>query len=194
MNGLKVRWNGNECVKEILKVCSGIIKGVDVTPNIIKIKVDKEKVVDLLLYLKNDSKLKFESLMDVWGVDYRTKTGTFEVNYNLLSIRYGFRIIVSLDVKEWENVLSVSKLYNSAYWLEREVWDMYGIFFEGNNDLRRILTDYGFEGFPLRKDFPLSGFLEVRYDEGEKRIVVEPLEMAQEYRNFNFLSPWENRI
>ena len=129
--------------------------------------------------------------MDIWGVDYPDKNERFEVNYQLLSIYLNVRIVLRLTVEEFEGVDSVSSLFSSAGWLEREVWDMYGVFFFENTDLRRILTDYGFQGHPLRKDFPLSGFMEVRYDDSEKRVVYEPLEVSQEFRSFNFSSPWE---
>ena len=131
--------------------------------------------------------------MDIWGVDFPSNKERFEVNYLLLSIRFNIRIIVKVTVNEEDAIESVEEIFSSAGWLEREVWDMFGVYFVGNKDLRRILTDYGFEGHPLRKDFPLSGYTEVRYDDGEKRIVVEPSELAQEFRYFNFNSPWEKK-
>jgi len=140
---------------------------------------------------KNLSILKYEELMDIWGSDYPSKQKRFEVNYLFLNVLTGHRVILRTSVDENVGLDSVVELYSSAGWLEREVWDMYGVIFYGNKDLRRILTDYGFEGHPLRKDFPLSGFVEVRYDDGEKRVIYEPLEVSQEYRMFNFKSPWE---
>lgn len=148
-------------------------------------------VVPLLTCLKYHTEFQFNELMDLYGVDYPSRNKRYEVHYSLLSVVYNQRIRLKLEIEPEENVPSISFLYPSANWLEREVWDMYGIFFENHPDLRRILTDYGFEGFPLRKDFPITGFLEVRYDESEKRILYEPVELAQEYRLFHFLSPWE---
>ncbi len=128
--------------------------------------------------------------MDIAGVDYPTRENRFEVVYNLLSVRYNNRIRVKTYASEVNPVPSVSSLYPGANWFEREAWDMYGIFFTGHPDLRRILTDYGFEGYPLRKDFPLTGYVEVRYDDEKKRVVAEPLELAQQFRSFDNASPW----
>lgn len=128
--------------------------------------------------------------MDIAGVDYPSRPHRFDVVYNLLSVRYGTRIRVKTYASETSPVPSVAELYPGANWYEREAWDMYGIFFSGHPDLRRILTDYGFEGFPLRKDFPLTGYVEVRYDDEKKRVVAEPLELAQAFRSFDSASPW----
>jgi len=130
--------------------------------------------------------------MDVWGVDYPYRSFRFEVNYLLLNFSYPHRLIVRSYANEYSGLPTISYSFNSAGWLEREVWDMYGVFFSGHQDLRRILTDYGFSGFPLRKDFPLTGYNEVRYDDSKKQVVLEPLEISQEFRLFNFKSPWEN--
>jgi len=132
----------------------------------------------------------FKFLMDLWCTDYPEKSLRFEIAYSLLSIKNGFRIVVKADTSEDLPVHSVTGLYSSAGWLEREVWDMFGVFFSSHFDLRRILTDYGFDGFPLRKDFPTIGFFEVRYDEETKKIVSEPVETNQEYRVFDFSNPW----
>jgi len=170
------------------------IKSIIIQKDTIIINIEKEEIKEIMNYLSKNSLLRFESLMDVWGVDYPGKRRRFEINYLLLSLKYNIRLILKVRVSDYEGVESVTSIYKSAGWLEREVWDMYGVYFANNKDLRRILTDYGFESFPLRKDFPLSGYTEVRYDDGEKRIVIEPLELSQEFRNFNFLSPWENSI
>lgn len=140
--------------------------------------------------LSGNQKFKFCLLMDVWALDRLNLHPRFELNYLLLSLKVNFRVVVRVSLSERQGVSSISLFFSSAAWLEREVWDMFGILFHNNPDLRRILTDYGFEGHPLRKDFPLSGFVEVRYDDGDKRVVYEPLEIAQEYRNFYFNSPW----
>ena len=143
------------------------------------------------IYLKNECNLGLKALLDIWSIDYPEKLQRFELNYLFVNYKYNFRVIIKTNLKENDSVETLSNIYGSAGWLEREVWDMHGIFFEKNNDLRRILTDYGFEGFPLRKDFPMSGFVEIRYDDTEKRITQELLEVSQEYRLFNFKSPWE---
>lgn len=139
--------------------------------------------------LEKHSLTQFKLLNDICVVDYPEKTNRFEVNYNLLSVKYNFRVFLKTFVAS--HIQSLTSIYSSADWIERECWDMYGIFFINHPDLRRILTDYGFEGFPLRKDFPLTGYIEVRYDDEKSSIVYEPLEMSQEYRLFNFNSPWE---
>ena len=141
--------------------------------------------------LKQLSFLRYEEMLDIWASDFPYKKARFEVNYLFVNVLTSNRLILRTYVQENQGLLSINELYSSAGWLEREVWDMFGVLFFNNYDLRRILTDYGFDGHPLRKDFPLSGFLEVRYDDSEKRVVYEPLEVSQEYRMFNFKSPWE---
>jgi NADH dehydrogenase (ubiquinone) Fe-S protein 3 len=148
-------------------------------------------VIPVMTFLRDHSTTQYKQVMDVCGVDYPTRTYRFEVVYNLLSVRYNSRIRVKTYADELTPVPSIVPLFNGANWFEREAWDMYGIFFEGHPDLRRILTDYGFEGHPLRKDFPLTGYTEVRYDEEKKRVVVEPLELSQAFRSFESQSPWE---
>jgi len=150
-----------------------------------------EHLVELLDFLKNHTSSQYQMLIDITGVDYPERSKRFEVVYLLMSLKYNSRLIVKVSVDEVTVVPSVEELFPNAGWYERETWDMYGIFFQGNKDLRRILTDYGFEGYPLRKDFPLSGYVEVRYDDSLRRVVVEPLEMTQEFRLFDFSSPWE---
>ncbi|KZT74866.1 or F420H2 dehydrogenase [Daedalea quercina L-15889] len=148
-------------------------------------------VVPVLTFLRDHSQCQFKSCMDISGADYPERDKRFEVVYHLLSIKYGGRIRVKTYANETEPVPSALPIFSGADWYEREVWDLYGVFFEGHPDLRRILTDYGFEGHPLRKDFPLTGYTEVRYDEEKKRVVYEPLQLTQAFRNFDALSPWE---
>jgi NADH/F420H2 dehydrogenase subunit C len=149
---------------------------------------DLEKV---LFFLKYNINSQFKLLMDICGIDYMEKyKNRFEVSYNLLSVKYWVRMHIKTHVNEFTPINSVVKIYKSANWYEREVWDMFGIFFKNHNDLRRILTDYGFEGFPLRKDFPQTGYIELRYNNDFKHLVYEPLELSQDFRNFDFLSPW----
>jgi NADH/F420H2 dehydrogenase subunit C len=148
-------------------------------------------VEPVLLFLRDHAQTQFKACMDISGADYPTRSQRFEVVYHLLSVRYNARIRVKTYADEVTPVPSATGIFRSADWYEREIWDMYGVFFVGHPDLRRILTDYGFEGHPLRKDFPLSGYSEVRYDEEKKRVVHEPLQLAQAFRDFSGTSPWE---
>lgn len=151
----------------------------------------REAIAGLLEFLRDDSQCRFETLVDLCGCDYPNDPQRFEVVYHLLSMRLNQRIRVKVRTDEVTPVPTVTGVFPVANWYEREAFDMYGVIFAGHPDLRRILTDYGFDGFPLRKDFPLSGRVQVRYDEGQKRVVNEPVRLIQEYRNFDFLSPWE---
>jgi NADH-quinone oxidoreductase subunit C len=153
--------------------------------------VRPQAIVKVLSFLRDDRKCRFEQLMDVCGADYPDRPERFEVVYNLLSVTYNRRIRVKVGVGEETPVPSVSAVYPVANWFERETWDFFGVLFENHPDLRRILTDYGFEGHPLRKDFPLTGYVELRYDDELKRVVYEPVKLTQEFRTFDFLSPWE---
>jgi len=148
-------------------------------------------VVPVLTFLRDHSQCQFKGCMDVSGADYPEREKRFEVVYHLLSIKYGGRIRVKTYAGETDPVPSAVPVFSGTDWYEREIWDLYGVFFEGHPDLRRILTDYGFEGHPLRKDFPLTGYTELRYDEEQKRVVYEPLQLTQAFRNFDALSPWE---
>lgn len=148
-------------------------------------------IVDLLTFLRDDENCLFSQLMDVTALDYPNRPARFEVTYNLLSLKKNRRIRIKVPVEEGLGVPSACEVYPSANWFERETWDMYGIFFMYHPDLRRILTDYGFEGHPNRKDFPLTGYLEMRYDEDQKRVVYEKVKLNQAYRSFDYLSPWE---
>ncbi|MBY9067549.1 NADH-quinone oxidoreductase subunit C [Hyphomonas sp. WL0036] len=152
---------------------------------------ERDHVLALLRFLRDDQQCNFETLIDICGVDYPERSERFEVVYHLLSMRMNHRIRVRIRTDEETAVPSAVPLWPAANWFEREAFDMYGIQFADHPDLRRILTDYGFEGWPLRKDFPLTGHYEVRYDDLEKRVIYEPVKLAQEYRNFDFLSPWE---
>jgi len=145
----------------------------------------------VLLFLRDHTSCLFKVLVDICGVDYPERENRFEIVYHLISVKYNARIRVKTSVDELTPVPSVHRVHPGANWLEREVWDMYGVYFSNHPDLRRILTDYGFEGHPLRKEFPLSGYVEVRYDDAQKRVITEPLEISQEYRTFDFSSPWE---
>ena len=150
----------------------------------------------LIQFLKEDQNCKFNILIDICGVDYPEKDKRFEIVYHFLSLSVNRRIRVKLMTDEGTKVPSIVDLFPSAGWYEREVYDLFGVIFSGNTDLRRLLTDYGFKGHPLRKDFPLTGYVEVRYDEEQKRVIYEPVKLTQEFRNFDFVSPWEgmNRI
>ena len=151
----------------------------------------RDHITELLRFLIVDSQCKFETLIDLAGVDYPERSERFEVVYHLLSMRLNQRIRVKISTNDDTPVPSIVDVFPCADWYEREAFDMYGIAFSGHPDLRRILTDYGFEGHPMRKDFPLTGHVEVRYDDLEKRVVYEPVTLTQEYRDFDFLSPWE---
>ena len=155
------------------------------------LEVPAASIVAVLSFLRDDASCLFKVLVDLCGVDYPAREQRFEVIYNLLSLHHNQRIRVKLSVGETTPVPSVCGVYSSAGWYEREAWDLYGIYFAGNPDLRRLLTDYDFEGHPLRKDFPLTGHVEVRYDEEQKRVVYEPVRLTQDFRSFDFMSPWE---
>jgi NADH-quinone oxidoreductase subunit C len=148
-------------------------------------------IVGVLTFLRDDPECEFKILMDLCGVDYPTRAHRFDVVYHLLSISKNQRIRVKVDTDEGTTVPSVVSVHPTANWFEREAYDMYGIMFGDHPDLRRILTDYGFSGYPLRKDFPLTGYVEVRWDDEQKRVVYEPVRLVQEFREFDFLSPWE---
>lgn len=152
--------------------------------------VELPELSSFLQFFKLNCFFQCKSLLDIYCVDYPTRSRRFELSYLLLSYRYNVRITVRTIVTKNLSVSSVSSVFSSASWLEREIWDMFGVFFFDHNDLRRILTDYGFEGFPLRKDFPLTGFLELKYDDQKKKVVCEPLQLVQDYRYFDFLSSW----
>ncbi len=155
------------------------------------LEVPREDIVKVLTGLRDDTNCQFRQLVDLCGVDYPDREERFDVVYHHISLRQNQRIRVKVRTDEATPVPSVTGVFSSAGWWEREAWDLYGILFSGHPDLRRILTDYGFEGHPLRKDFPLTGHVEVRYDDELKRVVYEPVKLTQEFRDFDFLSPWE---
>jgi len=168
------------------------ITSLVIKPDYIYIYLNKVNLLNLVCFLKLSSLFKFSTLTDIWASDFPHRKKRFFITYVFLSQEYSFRLFLRICVGAFESVPSLSFLYKSAAWLEREVWDMFGVFFTNNLDLRRILTDYGFVGHPLRKDFPLTGYLELRYEDSLKRIVYEPVEVSQEFRFFYFNSPWEN--
>jgi len=155
------------------------------------IEIDIEALYSTILYLKTNNKCRFKQLIDITAVDYPEKEKRFKLVYLLLSHENNLRILININIDEKTHAPSITKIFPSANWMEREVFDMYGISFKDHPDLRRILTDYGFKGYPLRKDFPLTGHTEVRYSEEHKKVVSEPVKLDQEYRNFDFESPWE---
>ena len=155
------------------------------------IEIDIEALYSTILYLKTNNKCRFKQLIDITAVDYPEKEKRFKLVYLLLSHENNLRILININIDEKTHVPSITKIFPSANWMEREVFDMYGVSFKDHPDLRRILTDYGFKGYPLRKDFPLTGHTEVRYSEEHKKVVSEPVKLDQEYRHFDFESPWE---
>jgi NADH-quinone oxidoreductase subunit C len=162
-----------------------------ITHGELTLDIAREDIVEVLTYLRDDGNCLFEVLIDICGVDYPARSERFDVVYHLLSPRLNKRVRVKLRTDEVQPVASVNDVFPAANWYEREAYDMYGIRFTGHPDLRRLLTDYGFQGFPLRKDFPLTGYVEVRYDDAQKRVVYEPVKLNQEFRDFDFESPWE---
>jgi len=170
---------------------AGKLLAVDYAYGELTITAKRESIIEVLRFLKDDSQTQFWNIIDLCGVDYPQREERFDVVYHLLSPRLNARIRVKISTDEDTPVESVTGVYPGANWFEREAWDMYGIMFTGHPDMRRLLTDYGFEGHPLRKDFPLTGYVEVRYDEEVKRVVYEPVSLRQEFRNFDFESPWE---
>jgi len=153
--------------------------------------VGLNQIIDVVTFLRDSPVCMFTTLIDICGVDYPGRTRRFDIVYHFLSIPQNQRIRIKIQAREEELVPSITPVFKSAEWYEREAFDMYGIFFSGHPDLRRILTDYGFSGYPLRKDFPTTGYTEVRYDEDRKRVIYEPVKLTQDYRQFDFESPWE---
>ena len=162
-----------------------------VNNNELDILVQKNAIKPIVKFLKNDSNSLFTQLIDIFAVDYPEKQKRFQIIYRLLSMTHNQRLLIRVDLSDGESIESISEIFSNSNWFEREVWDMYGVLFSDHPDLRRILTDYGFEGHPQRKDFPLTGYLELRYDETEKRVVYDKVKLDQQFRNFDFLSPWE---
>ena len=177
--------------EQVSAALSDAVLGTEIRGGELSCRVEREALLRVLRFLRDDPKCGFSVLCDICGVDYPNRPLRFEVVYNLLSIRHNQRIRLKVSTDGEQPVPSAVDLFSCAGWWEREAWDLFGIYFADNPDLRRILTDYGFEGHPLRKDFPLTGYVEVRYDEDQKAVVYEPVRLQQEFRNFDFLSPWE---
>ena len=181
----------NDLERSVNSGLTTTIKKSEINFDQLFIDVDIKNLVSTILFLKTNEKCRFKQLIDITAVDYPEKEKRFKMVYLLLSHENNLRIIINVNIDEKEIVHSITKIFPSANWMEREVFDMYGISFKEHPDLRRILTDYGFDGYPLRKDFPLTGHTEVRYSEEKKKVIYEPVKLDQEYRDFDFESPWE---
>ena len=180
-----------DLAENIVESLHGAVERYEYVKNELTLFARRDKIRDVLQYLRDDPECQFKMLVDICGADYPDKPERFEVIYNLLSLSQNQRVRVKITTDENTPVLSAVSLFSSANWFEREVWDMYGVYFSEHPDLRRILTDYGFDGHPQRKDFPLTGYVELRYDEERKRVVYEPVKLTQDFRRFDFMSPWE---
>ena len=183
--------NLEDLEKKINSELTTKIKRTEIKHNQIYLETDKKDLIDICLFLKTNKDTKFRQLIDITVVDYPEKNQRFEIVYLFLSHEYNQRIVLKYPVSENEVIPSLTNIFPSANWMEREVFDMYGVSFKDHPDLRRILTDYGFEGHPLRKDFPLTGHSEVRYSEDKKKVISEPVKLEQNFRNFDYQSPWE---
>ncbi|HET6468164.1 MAG TPA: NADH-quinone oxidoreductase subunit C [Geminicoccaceae bacterium] len=185
----------SEAMQDLLRliepVLGPVLLGSRIEYGELAIEVEPQAIVRVLTYLRDDMTMLFKSFVDLCGVDWPDRERRFDVVYHLLSLHHNQRIRVKIATDEHTPVPSVTGVFPCANWFEREAWDMYGIFFSDHPDLRRLLTDYGFEGHPLRKDFQLTGFVEMRYDEEQQRVVYEPVRLRQDFRSFDFLSPWE---
>lgn len=181
----------NDLVTYLREKLGGQVESASMAYGELTLQVAAADIVQVMTFLRDDPRCRFVSIIDVCGADYPARAMRFDVVYHLLSPTQNTRIRVKLRTDEDTPVPSITSVFPGADWFEREAYDLYGILFTGHPDLRRLLTDYGFEGHPLRKDFPLTGFVEVRYDDEVKRVVYEPVELKQEFRNFDFLSPWE---
>ena len=183
--------NLNDLEKKINSELTTKIKDSEIRHNQLYLNIDSEDLIDVTLFIKNNDNTKFRQLIDITVVDYPENTQRFKVVYLFLSHEFNQRIILNYLINENEVIPSLTEIFPAANWMEREVFDMYGVKFKDHPDLRRILTDYGFEGHPLRKDFPLTGHTEVRYSEEKKKVISEPVKLEQNYRNFDYESPWE---
>ncbi len=175
----------------IMEKLAGSVVSYEFFNGELSLNAKRAEIKRILNFLRDDKECSFRLLLDVCGADYPDRPERFDVIYNLLSMRHNHRARVKITTSEEQSIDSVTDIFSAAGWFEREVWDMYGVLFDGNIDLRRILTDYGFEGHPQRKDFPLTGYVELRYDDELKRVVYEPVKLTQDFRNFDALSPWE---
>ena len=183
--------NLNDLEKKINSELTTKVKSTKINHSHIYINIESENLLEVVLFLKNNNQTKFKQLIDITAVDYPENERRFKLVYLLLSHEFNSRIILDFFINENEIVTSLTSVFPSSNWMEREVFDMYGVKFKDHPDLRRILTDYGFKGHPLRKDFPLTGHNEVRYSEDEKKVIYEPVKLEQNYRNFDYESPWE---
>ena len=183
--------NLHDLEKKINSELATRIKFSEIKHEQLYVNIDCDDLVDVLVFLKNNISTRFKQLIDITAVDYPEENERFKLVYLLLSHEFNSRIVLTYSINESEVIPSITEIFPSANWMEREVFDMYGIKFKNHPDLRRILTDYNFEGFPLRKDFPLTGHSEVRYNENEKKVIYEPVKLEQNYRNFDYESPWE---
>jgi len=180
-----------ELGQHVASVLSEQVMGTSIAHDELMVTARAEQIVKVVTFLRDDPMCLFKVLVDICGTDYLERPKRFDVVYNLLSLVHNQRIRIKVEADDETPVPSITGVHNSANWFEREIWDMYGVMFSDHPDLRRLLTDYGFEGHPLRKDFPLTGFVETRYDEERKRVVYDPVKLSQEFRKFDFLSPWE---
>jgi NADH-quinone oxidoreductase subunit C len=180
-----------ELGEQITRALAGAVPGYRVEYRELTIDADAEKIVEVAKFLRDDPRCQFVSFIDICGADYPAREKRFDVVYHLLSPKLNQRVRVKVQTDETTTVPSLTGVFPGALWFEREAYDLYGVLFSGHPDLRRILTDYGFDGYPLRKDFPLTGFVEVRWDDEAKRVLYEPVRLNQEFRDFDFLSPWE---
>ncbi len=187
----KIMKNLSDLEKKINSELTTKIKSSKIVHNQVFLTIDSEDLLEVILFLKNNNNMNFKQLIDITAVDYPENERRFKLVYLLLSHEFNSRIVIDFQINENEMVSTLTSVYPSSNWMEREVFDMYGIKFNDHPDLRRILTDYGFEGHPLRKDFPLTGHNEVRYSEDEKKVVYEKVKLEQNYRNFDYESPWE---
>jgi NADH-quinone oxidoreductase subunit C len=176
---------------QIVQALDGDVLTAEIVRGELIVTVKRASIVKVATFLRDDALCQFSQLIDVCGVDYPERDERFDVVYHLLSMNRNIRIRLKVAASEDTPVPSLTPVFVCADWLEREVWDMYGVYFSGHSDLRRILTDYGFDGHPQRKDFPLTGYVEMRYDEDQKRVIYEPVKLVQDFRTFDFLSPWE---
>ena len=180
-----------ELGQHVASVLSDQVMGISIAHDELMVTAQAEQIAKVVTFLRDDPMCLFKVLVDICGTDYPERPKRFDVVYNLLSLVHNQRIRIKVEADDETPVPSITGVHNSANWFEREIWDMYGVMFSDHPDLRRLLTDYGFEGHPLRKDFPLTGFVETRYDEERKRVVYDPVKLSQEFRKFDFLSPWE---
>jgi NADH-quinone oxidoreductase subunit C len=181
----------NELGAHVIASLPGAVLDAQVAYDELTLVAEAGAIVEVVTFLRDDPRCLFFNFVDICGVDYPGRAKRFDVVYHLLSPRLNHRVRIKVEADETTQVPSLVDVFPAANWFEREAYDLYGILFSGHPDLRRILTDYGFEGYPLRKDFPLTGFVEVRYDDAQRRVVYQPVRLQQEFRNFDFLSPWE---